>query len=80
MRGGKITGWGIELKGYNMPNTKQFQLSQMHIVTVVIGGFVIGRGSGYALWKYPRDLFLVTVVGTNLPEAPAETFLADIDR
>ena len=63
-----------------MPNMKQFQLSQMHIVMGVIGRFVIGLGFGYALWEYPRNLFLVTVVGTNLPEAPAEAILADIDR
>ena len=63
-----------------MPNMKQFQLSRMHIVTGVIGGFVIGLGSGYALWKYPRDLFLRTVPGTKLRAAPAETFLAHIDR
>ena len=63
-----------------MANMKQFQLSQMHIVTVVIGGFLIGLGSGYALWKYPRGLFLGTVPETKLRAAPAETFLADIDR
>ena len=52
----------------------------MHIVTGTIGGFVIGLGSGYGLWEYPRDLFLRTVPGTKLPAAPAETFLADISR
>jgi hypothetical protein len=45
---------------------RHFQLSQMHIVTVEIGGFVIGIGFGYALWKYPRDLFLGTVPETKL--------------
>jgi hypothetical protein len=59
---------------------KQFQLSQMHILTGVIVGFVIGLGPGYALWQYPRDLFLGTVPGTKLRAAPAEAFLADIDR
>jgi membrane-associated phospholipid phosphatase len=54
-----------------MPNMKRFQLSQMHIVTVVIGGFVIGLGSGYALWKYLRNLFLRTVPVTRLRAAPA---------
>ena len=48
-KGRKTTGWGIELKEYNMPNMKEFKLSRMHIVTGVIGGFVIGLGSGYAL-------------------------------
>ena len=43
-----------------MPNMKEFKLSRMHIVTGVIGGFVIGLGSGYALWKYLRNLFLRT--------------------
>jgi len=52
-----------------MPNMKEFKLSRMHIVTGVIGGFVIGLGSGYALWKYPRDLFLPTGPGTKLPAA-----------
>ena len=66
---GKVTGWGIELKGYNIPNMKQFQLSEMHTVTGVIGGFLIGLGSGYALWKYPWDLFLPTGPGTKLPAA-----------
>ena len=60
-----------------MPNMEQSQLSEMHIVTGVIGGFVIGLVAGYALWKYPRDLFLPTGPETKLPAAPAETFLAN---
>jgi hypothetical protein len=60
-----------------MPNMKQSQLREMHIVTGVIVGFVIGLGSGYALWKYPRDLFLPTGPETKLPAAPTETFLVN---
>ena len=62
-----------------MPNMKQFQLSPINIVTGVVGGFLIGLGFGYALWKYLRDLFLGTVQGTKLSAALAETFSADID-
>ena len=63
-----------------MPNMKEFKLSRMHIVTGVIGGFVIGLGSGYALWEYLRNLFLRTVPVTRLRAAPAWAFLAQIDR
>ena len=52
----------------------------MHILTGVIVRFVIGLGPCYALWQYPRDLFLGTVPGTKLWAAPTEAFLADIDR
>ena len=72
--GRKTTGWGTELKKYNMSNMKEFKLSRMHIVTGVIGvigGFVIGLGSGYALLKYLRNLFLRTVPVTRLRAAPA---------
>ena len=70
MKEEKITGWAKELKGYNMPNMKQFQPGQKLIVISVIGGFVIGLGAGYALWKYPEYLLLETVPRI---ESPAST-------
>jgi clan AA aspartic protease (TIGR02281 family) len=63
-----------------MPNMKQFQSGRMLIVTniagFVIGGFLIGLGAGYALWKYPEDLFLDTDMETELPTAPVQSPVA----
>ena len=77
MKEEKITGWAKELKGYNMPNMKQFQPGQKLIVISVIGGFVIGLGAGYALWEYPEYLLLETVARIDSPAAPVEPLVAD---
>ena len=77
MKEEKITGWAKELKGYNMPNMKQFQPGQKLIVISVIGGFVIGLGAGYALWEYPEYLLLETVPRIESPAAPVEPLVAD---
>ena len=76
MRGEKITGWAIELKGYNMPNMKQFQSGRILILTSATG-FLIGLGAGYALWKYPGAVSLEAVQGTESQEVPVGSYTRD---
>jgi len=72
----KITGWAIELKGYNMPNMKQFQSGRTLIVTSVLM-FLIGLGAGYALWRYPANPLLETAPGPEAPTTSVEATLVD---
>lgn len=72
----KITGWAIELKGYNMPNMKQFQSGRTLIVTSVLM-FMIGLGAGYMLWRYPANPFLGAAPGPVASTASVEATVVE---